>query len=78
MLREGLRREAERGIPQKFGLIIKFIPREPHERALKAVEICFGRLVAHLQLFPNFVVEVLQQFLAGARHGFVDLQAQRL
>ena len=75
-LREGQRFEPERAIAQKLGVAVQLVPRELHQQALVAVEVGLRGLVPHLELLAHFVVEVLQQLLARARHRFVDLEAQ--
>ena len=62
---KGLLGKPEGRIAQKLGVAVQLVPGELHEQALEAVQIGLGGLVAHLELFPHLVVEVLQQ-LAGA------------
>ncbi len=52
--------------PRNSAWSVQLVPGELHEQALEAVEVGFRVFVPNLELFSHFVVEVLQQLLAGA------------
>ena len=47
-----------------------------HEELFEAVQDGFRGRILHAELFPDFVIEILQELPAGLRHRFVDLKAE--
>jgi len=57
-------------------MTVQLVGGELYEAAFQLAEVRFGIIVAHSELFADFIIEIFQQFAARLRHRLVDFEAQ--
>jgi hypothetical protein len=57
-------------------MVFQLMARQAHEQLFESIQDGFRRCFLHAELFPDFVIKILQELPAGLRHRFVDLKTE--